>query len=61
MSHDELDVRRWFRRRLQALVATYPELKDSDRQVACTRGLTAEAEEYKSNEQSQSDQGQAEG
>jgi hypothetical protein len=57
MSHDELAVRRWFRHRLQVLAETYPKLKDPDRQAACTRWLTAEAEEYESNEQSQSDQG----
>jgi hypothetical protein len=36
MAHDELEVRRWFRRTLQAIGKAYPELKDPGRQEACT-------------------------
>jgi hypothetical protein len=42
IARDETEARRWFRRRLEAIAETYPDLKDPDRQAACEQWLTEE-------------------
>jgi hypothetical protein len=39
---DELEARRWFRRRLAELGTQYPELKEPERQQRLTEALTQE-------------------
>jgi hypothetical protein len=42
MARDEITARRWFRRKLETIAKTYPELKDPDRQAACDDWLQEE-------------------
>jgi hypothetical protein len=46
MAHDELDTRRWFRRRLKVIAEAHPELKDPDRQKACDQWLEKEDNDH---------------
>jgi hypothetical protein len=59
MAHDETEVRRWFRRRLEAIATVYPDLKDSDHQAACDRWLKEEERIERDN--AKEGTGQAEG
>ena len=44
-THDDLEVRRWFRRRLEALGTEYPQLKHSARQERLRDALAHQTEE----------------
>jgi hypothetical protein len=52
MAHDELEVRRWFRRRLQTIGKAHPELKEPGRKDACTEWLETVDEESTGDEPS---------
>jgi hypothetical protein len=52
MAHDELEVRRWFRRRLEAIGNAHPELKEPGRQDACSQWLEMDEEESTDDESS---------
>ena len=60
MAPDELEVRRWFRRTLQAIGKAHPKLKDAGRQDACAQWLETDEEEYTADDRSDTDEGQAE-
>jgi hypothetical protein len=55
MAHDELEVRRWFRRRLEAIGNAHPELKEPGRQDACAQWLETDDKEYADDESSDTD------